>query len=78
MTSEVNAVLELLSQHAGVQIEDNEDCRAKELTELGISSVTFMVVIVELEDILGRPFEDADAFAEVKTVGDLLRALGLE
>jgi acyl carrier protein len=78
MTDETQIVLELLSEHGGLKVENSEEMRATELTKLGIGSATFMLIIVELEDALGRPFEDADVFAEVKTLRDLLQALGVE
>jgi acyl carrier protein len=74
---ETRAVLALLSERSGTDIVDNPQMRSRTMAELGISSVTFMVIVVELEDVLQRPLEGADIFGGVRTLGDLLTAIGV-
>ncbi len=74
---QVATVLACLSVYRPVPLVDDEATRALGLAEIGLSSLTLASIIVELEDRLDRPF-DFEAFAGVETVGDLLRAVGLD
>jgi acyl carrier protein len=75
-TERTQAVLSVISSHVGKALVDSDVTRRTELSSLGISSVTFLVIVVDLEDALGEGFEDPDALAMIKTVDDLLRATG--
>lgn len=73
---QVAKVLALLSTYAGRPLTDSAATRGLAFTEIGMSSLTMASAVVELEERLDRQF-DFRAFAGVKNVGDLLRAIGL-
>ena len=72
----VKAALTLLGIYAGAPLVDDGATRARHLEEIGVSSLALASVVVELEERLDREFDFA-AFANVRTVGDLLAAVGL-
>ncbi len=74
--NQVERVLALLPAYAGRTLADSPETRGLAFTEIGMSSLTTASAVVELEERLDRQF-DVRAFAGVKSVGDLLRAIGL-
>ncbi|MCC7075281.1 MAG: acyl carrier protein [Deltaproteobacteria bacterium] len=73
---QVDKVMALLSTYAGRSLGDSPETRGLAFNEIGMSSLTMASAVVELEERLDRQF-DFRAFAGVKNVGDLLRAIGL-
>ena len=59
------------------EVEDGAQTRGLVLTEAGVSSLALASIVIDLEDRLDREF-DFEAFAGMETIGDLLRAIGLD
>jgi len=74
---QIRATLSLLAVHLGREVEDGAQTRGLVLTEAGVSSLALASIVIDLEDRLDREF-DFEAFAGMETIGDLLRAIGLD
>jgi acyl carrier protein len=70
MTNDQQAILDILAQHA--QCARDAIDAASELTDLGIDSLKFIVVVLEIEQRLDRGIFDIDNVGQLRTVGDIL------
>jgi acyl carrier protein len=74
MTNDQIAVLEILAQHA--QRKPAAIDRADGLIVLGIDSLKFIVVILEIEQRLNRSVFDIENVGQLRRVGDILDLVG--
>lgn len=49
---------------------------ADNLTDLGIDSLAFIMMVLDVEQALGRPAYNMETVGQLRTVGDLLAPLG--
>ncbi|WP_151637997.1 acyl carrier protein [Noviherbaspirillum aerium] len=49
---------------------------ADSLTDLGIDSLAFIMMVLDVEQALGRPAFNMETVGQLRTVGDLLAPLG--
>ncbi|MEN3297131.1 MAG: Phosphopantetheine attachment site [Burkholderiales bacterium] len=70
MTDDQISVLEVLAQHAQRSAAQLDPTDA--LSDLGIDSLRFIVVILEIEQCLNRSIFDIGNVGELRTVGDIL------
>ena len=49
---------------------------ADNLTDLGIDSLAFIMMVLDVEQALGRPAFNMETVGQLRTVGDLLAPLG--
>jgi acyl carrier protein len=70
MTNDQIAVLEMLAQHAQCAVADIDPADA--LIALGIDSLRFIVVILEIEQRLNRSVFDIENVGNLRKVGDIL------
>jgi acyl carrier protein len=70
MNNDQISVLEILAQHAE-RTPDALDV-ADVLSDLDIDSLKFLIVILEVEQRLGRQIFDVENVGELRTVGDIL------
>jgi acyl carrier protein len=70
MTDDQISVLELLAQHAQRSAAKLSPTDA--LSDLGVDSLKFIVVILEIEQCLNRSIFDIGNVGELRTVGDIL------
>jgi acyl carrier protein len=74
MTDDQTAVLDIIARHA--QVTPTEVDAAALLSDLGIDSLKFIVVILEIEQRLQRPVFTLDNVSRLRTVGDILIQAG--
>jgi acyl carrier protein len=75
MTNDQIAVLEVVAQHA--QRPPAAIARTEGLIALGIDSLKFIVVILEIEQRLDRSVFDIENVGQLRTVGDILDLVGI-
>lgn len=49
---------------------------ADNLTDLGIDSLAFIMMVLDVEQALGRPAFNMETVGQLRTVGDLLAPIG--
>jgi acyl carrier protein len=74
MTDDQIAVLDILARHA--HCTPAEAHASIPLSDLGIDSLKFIMVILEVEQRLKRPVFGLDNVGQLRTVGDLLHQAG--
>jgi acyl carrier protein len=70
MTQDHTVVLDILAQHAQRPREALD--AAGVLADLGIDSLKFIVVVLDIEQRLKRHIFDVENVGELRTVGDIL------
>jgi acyl carrier protein len=70
MTHNHNAILEVLARH--VEKNPAELHASDTLTDVGIDSLKFIMLVLEFEQLLGRKVFDVNNVGKLRTVGDIM------
>src|SRR5262249_40741507 len=70
LMSTQQAIFEVLARHA--QRDPAKISRDDILADIGVSSLKFIMMMLEIEKVSGRKMFDINSIGKVKTVGDIL------
>ena len=68
--SSAQAIFEVLAKHT--ERDPDKFSREDLLADLGISSLKFIMMMLEIQQVSGRKIFDIDTIGNLKTVGDLV------
>jgi acyl carrier protein len=67
---ERQTILEVLAKHA--QCDPGKLAPGDSLADIGVDSLKFIVMMLEIEQVTGRKVFDIDNIGKLRTVGDIL------